>query len=49
MASDNADDDLLTFSDEPEAPEVERESSWLVLIIDDEPSVHDAKIGRAHV
>ena len=42
MASDNADDDLLTFSDEPEAPEVERESSWLVLIIDDEPSVHDA-------
>ena len=42
MTSDNADDDLLTFSEEPEAPEVERESSWLVLIIDDEPSVHDA-------
>ena len=42
MASDNADNDLLTFSDEPETRETEHQSSWLILIIDDEPSVHDA-------
>ena len=44
VSENNADNDLLIFNDEPETPATENPSNWLVLIIDDEPSVHDATL-----
>ena len=43
MVPDNLDnDDLLTFEEEPEAENADAHPVWRILIIDDEPSVHEA-------
>ena len=42
MVSDNSDDDLLTFEEESGADHADGQPVWRILIIDDEPSVHQA-------
>ena len=42
MVSDSPDDDLLTFEDETAQDEAEGHPVWRILIVDDEPSVHEA-------
>ena len=40
MVSEYADDDLLIFVDKPVPPSVEDGPAWKILIVDDEPDVH---------
>ena len=42
MLSTIADNDFLTFEEEPETDHAEGHSVWRILIVDDEPSVHEA-------
>lgn len=42
MLSTIADNDFLTFEEEPETDHAEGKSVWRILIVDDEPSVHEA-------
>ena len=42
MVSESPDDDLLTFEEEAAPDEAEVRPVWRILIIDDEPSVHEA-------
>ncbi len=44
MVSDNPDDDLLTFEEESGADHADGQPVWRILIIDDEPSVHQATV-----
>lgn len=44
MQSAVPDDDLLSFIDEPDLPEAVNVPAWRVLIVDDEPDVHEATL-----